>query len=95
MSILCIDGERVAVGRPLKVGDVVKVSLPVRVEGQIETEAPWADVVEVIDDGSMWLGRIANYLVYSHGFDYGDEVLFHDEDGRCGARPRRRDQLSG
>jgi hypothetical protein len=80
LSILCIDGERVHIARPLRVGDIVKVSLPSKAEGQM-TEAPWVKVIKIVEENHMWLGCIANYLIYSHGFDYGDEVLFHDEDG--------------
>jgi hypothetical protein len=83
LSILCIDGQRVSVNRPLQVGDVVKVSLPVRGKGQVTTEAPWAEVVELMPNNS-WLGRIANPLIYNHGFDLGDCVVFEKNDDDTG-----------
>ena len=79
MSILCVDGERVETDRPLEIGDVVKVHLSVANGGSIETEAPWAEVVELLSDDS-WRGRISNYLMYEHGFDYGDVVTFERTD---------------
>jgi hypothetical protein len=60
------------VERGIRVGELVKVSLP--------GESPWAEVIEIYPDGT-WLGRIDNHLwggnaVVDHDYKFGDLILF-------------------
>ena len=83
------DGERVLIDRPLRVGDVVKVCLPIdpkRHPGEecCQAEWPWAIVVELIPN-NRWRGEISNNLLYDHGFDAGSVITFKrcsDDSGR-------------
>jgi hypothetical protein len=57
---------------PVDVGDLVKVMLP--------RESPWAEVIEVLDDGN-WIGRFNSIpLLGDHHYEDGDLVLFSKQD---------------
>jgi hypothetical protein len=74
MPIICTDEGRTWVERPMRIGDVVKVTLGSSTE---LPECPWAVVTDIGYNGSF-RGRITNELLLTseHGYSRGDEVTF-------------------